>query len=102
MRRTRTLLVGGTDDKRGGETFDVLICNPLWLAEDAGDDGFIIGRHRLIMNNFDYVKFEERIRAYLAKCVGATWHEVAEQVARLGHWEFEDYNKVELLPRERL
>jgi hypothetical protein len=31
------------------------------------------------------------VEGRVAQCSGTTWTEVAEQLARLGYWEFEDY-----------
>jgi len=37
------------------------------------------------------------LESYLARrverCEGRTWEDVAEQLARLGYWEFEDYRE---------
>ncbi len=38
----------------------------------------------------------ERVEAFISEsanaCIGETWKAVAEQMSRLGRWEFEDYN----------
>jgi len=33
----------------------------------------------------------DNIKAFLEKCSGVNWIEVAEKASRLGKWEFENY-----------
>ncbi|WP_425508353.1 Imm8 family immunity protein [Tahibacter amnicola] len=34
---------------------------------------------------------EREIRRYCERCIGGDWKAVAQKVARIGQWEFEDY-----------
>jgi len=84
----------GPSDGPGEEAFDVQVCSPEWLARRCALDGFVDGRHTIVTTVDAYA--EDGLRAFLIRRVehasGDTWQEVAEKVARLGLWEFEDYS----------
>lgn len=84
-------LVAGPDDGPGEESFDVTVCSPAWLASRVRRDGLFDGRHHLVAEKFDWPAVQGYIEQRVARCEGATWREVAEQLGRLGYWEFEDY-----------
>ena len=56
--------------------------------------GYVDGRHTIVTTLDAYT--EPGLRSFLTRRVeaatGATWQEVAGKVARLGQWEFEDYD----------
>ncbi len=87
-------LLVGANSGAGEETFDVLVCTPEWLARSCAADGFVDGRHKVITTLDTFT--ENGLRSFLTRRVenatGDTWHEVADKVARLGYWEFEDYS----------
>jgi Immunity protein 8 len=86
------VLVGPVGGK-GEESFDVLVCTPQWLAETLSGDDLLIGRHRLIVKEYSFPRIEQFIRNYVNGCSGDSWEQLAEQVGRLGKWEFEDYRE---------
>ena len=77
----------------GEEFFDFMVCTPDWFAlEHLRVKGSVAsGRHFIFVQEFNYLALEEFVRDYCASCEGKSWREAAEKVARLGHWEFEDY-----------
>ena len=85
----------GPSDGPGEESFDVQVCSPEWLAARCAAEGFVDGRHTVVTTLDAYS--EEGLRSFLTRRVesanGTVWHEVAEKVARLGLWEFEDYRE---------
>lgn len=85
----------GPSDGPGEESFDVEVCTPQWLARRCAAEGFVDGRHTVITTVDTFT--EDGLRSFLTRRVesasGDTWHEVAEKVARLGLWEFEDYGQ---------
>jgi hypothetical protein len=85
-----TMLVG-PDDGPGAEIFQVTVCTPTWLAEQARSLGPIVGRHLLIMDRMDVREAAKALRKHVERATGERWDDVAEQVARIGYWEFEDY-----------
>lgn len=82
----------GPKGKDGEESFDINVCTPKWLKENNGRSSIIIGRHYLIVGEYNYKSISEFIQGYLRTCSGDSWSEVAEKVSRLGKWEFEDYD----------
>jgi hypothetical protein len=81
----------GPRDGEGQESFDIEVCTPAWLAKVCEKDGFVIGRHVLIVNDFEQARIRKIVVRMIERCSGDTWKEVAEKVGRLGYWEFEDY-----------
>jgi hypothetical protein len=83
----------GPSDGPGEETFGVQVCTPEWLVRRCNEEAFVDVRHTIVTTIAGYS--EAGLRSYLTRRVeqatGETWHEVAEKVARLGYWEFEDY-----------
>ena len=81
----------GPADGPGEESFDVLVCTPRWVERLVQEKGPLIGRHYLIVNQLD---IPESVR-FLAKQVQSLeakdWSSLAEKLARIGQWEFEDY-----------
>jgi len=84
------VIVGPTEDE-GEESFDVNVCTPKWLADACERDGFVVGRHYLVVNAFNYAFLKQIITKLIERCSGNSWQEVAEKVGRIGYWEFEDY-----------
>ena len=84
----------GPSDERGEESFNVVVCSPEWLAAAARRDGGLFhARHHLVVNfeTFDRQAVHDWLAARVQDVSGETWDEVAERLARLGYWEFEDY-----------
>lgn len=87
------MLIGPLDGA-GEESFDITVCTAEWLARAVAAHGGILDvRHHVVV---DAATFSQPVlEAWLAKRVssvsGATWTVVASRLARLGHWEFEDY-----------
>lgn len=84
------LLVGPADGP-GEESFDVLVCTPLWLRGVIAKKGPQIGRHRLIVDPLDLSKAKEFLRRQVESVEAPDWPTLAGKLARLGYWEFEDY-----------
>jgi hypothetical protein len=83
----------GAEGCPGEESFGFMVCTPDWFAvEHLRVRGSLAsGRHFIFVTEFNYHALEKFVRDYCASCEGQTWREAAEKVARLGHWEFEDY-----------
>ncbi|HAC88551.1 MAG: hypothetical protein CMG91_06435 [Marinobacter sp.] len=81
----------GPEGVDGEESFDIEVCTPKWLEETYGMNEVVIGRHHLIVREYNYQKIADTIQDFLRECTGESWIEVAEKVSRLGKWEFEDY-----------
>ena len=81
----------GPAAQEGAESFDVTVCTPQWLAEHCPTDAILVGRHHLLVMEYDFARIHNSLRQRIEACVGENWEEVARQVGRLGKWEFEDY-----------
>lgn len=81
----------GPEGEDGEESFDIEVCTPKWLEQTYGVDEIVIGRHLLIVREFNYQRIVSFIKGYLSKCSGENWNDIAQKVSRLGMWEFEDY-----------
>lgn len=81
----------GPEDTDGEESFDIEVCTPKWIEDTYNLSDVVIGRHHLIVREYDYDRIIGAIRHFLLDCSGQSWNEVANKVARLGKWEFEDY-----------
>jgi hypothetical protein len=94
----RSLCAGNRDHDRpeyaageGEESFDIVVCTSRWLGRQVEIKRIVEGRHHLFVRKFDLVQLHAFLHGYGVRCVGTTWSEVAERLARLGRWEFEDY-----------
>jgi hypothetical protein len=83
----------GPEGSEGEESFDIVVCTPKWLSQNYTGEDIIIGRHRLIMFEYNYDRLINRIRTYIDSCEADSWSKVAEKIGRLGKWEFEDYQE---------
>ena len=82
----------GEQGGNGEDSFDLIVVTPKWLLFNS-EEKIIVGRHKLIVFNYNYHKLKEFISSYVEECTGATWKEVAQKIGRLGQWEFEDYQE---------
>lgn len=87
-------LIIGPPDAPGGESLDVTVCTPEWLAAASRRVGGIYdARHHVVVNLDDFN--QRALRDWLASRVheaeAASWPEVGRRLGRLGQWEFEDY-----------
>lgn len=83
----------GPKGEEGEESFDIEVCTPKWLSKNYRQEDIVIGRHLLIVFNYNYDRIFQKIKSYVESCSGDTWNEVAQKVGRIGKWEFEDYTE---------
>ena len=84
-------LIAGPADGPGEESFDVLVCTPLWLRRAVTVDGRQDGRHHLIVDPMNLKLAADYLRRRFEEADAADWPTLAEKLGRLGRWEFEDY-----------
>ncbi|MCC7341163.1 MAG: immunity 8 family protein [Bryobacterales bacterium] len=77
----------------GEESFDMVVCTPEWLRRRYAASEIILGLHLLIVFRYDYASLVSYIAKFSERCSGQSWKEVAQQLSRLGKWEFEDYQE---------
>ena len=74
----------GPKDMEGEESFGVEVCTSSWLGNTYDKSDIIIGRHFLIIREYNYERLLNFIKNYMRQCTGKTWDEVAGKVSRLG------------------
>ena len=81
----------GIEGSEGADSFAIEICTPKWLMENDSETDVVFGRHKLIVFDYDINKIRSTIARYCEYTFGDEWLEMAEKLARIGYWEFEDY-----------
>ena len=51
------------------------------------------GRGLLIVDEFSWGKIDRTLERLLMHCVKGTWHEIASELNKELHWEFENYQE---------
>jgi len=82
----------GPAGQEGEESFDIVVCTPEWLKWNHTTE-VVLGRHHLIVFEYNYERLTGYIAAYAEECTGESWQEIAQLLGRLGKWEFEDYQE---------
>jgi hypothetical protein len=85
----------GPDSGPGEESFDLIVCTPLWLKRKIASNGPVIGRHHLIIDPLDLQVARRFLIEQVGQLEAPTWQGLAEKIARIGKWEFEDYRPYE-------
>ena len=85
----------GSAGADGEDSFDVIVCTPRWLSDRLLPTKIMLGRHHLLVKQYDYTRLLQFLISFASGCRGATWEEVALRLGRLGEWEFEDYREFE-------
>ncbi|HEX4499328.1 MAG TPA: immunity 8 family protein [Thermoanaerobaculia bacterium] len=83
----------GPADGEGEESFDFIVCSPEWLKEKYGEAGVILGRHHIIMFDYNFEHLRRTLESLVARIEGKDWRGLATRIARYGAWEFEDYSE---------
>lgn len=81
----------GPSDGLGEESFDFLVCTIDKVADNVKKDGFMFGKHYLVVEYYNYQLIFDVIDSLCNRISGSSWKEVAEKLGRYGKWEFEDY-----------
>jgi Immunity protein 8 len=84
------LAMVGPAGSLGEESFGIMVCTLEWFDRNTKDN-VASGRHHLFVREYDYNELKRYLVKYCSACIGSSWTEVAEKVARIGYWEFEDY-----------
>lgn len=92
----------GPKGQPGEESYDIQVCSPKWLDSVCKREFFVVGRHYLVVSEYDFLRIRSVITRLVERVAGDSWDEVAEKLARIGYWEFEDYHegRVARIPRE--
>lgn len=83
----------GPQDAEGEESFDFVVCTPDWLRERRGEQAVVLGRHHILLFEYDFERIKKALTEIVGKASGESWPDVASKIARYGRWEFEDYGE---------
>jgi hypothetical protein len=83
----------GPSGSEGGDLFYLSVCTPKWSARACEKDGFLWGRHHLLVPHYDLTAITQTITRFVENCSGPSWKDVALKLSRLASWEFEDYEE---------
>ncbi|MFA6956711.1 MAG: Imm8 family immunity protein [Thermoanaerobaculia bacterium] len=75
-------------DEEGADIFSFTVITPERLKEEGEA---IWGRGRLVVPEFSWELVERQITKLLLHAARETWEEVAGELSKEMHWEFEDY-----------
>jgi hypothetical protein len=81
----------GPDDEEGGHLYQILVCTPDCMKNEFLHTGVAWGRNTLIVTRYDHDRIVSEIKRYVEGCIGNDFWEIAQKVARIAAWEFEDY-----------
>src|SRR5665213_2947129 len=80
-------LMIGPRGKPGEESFDITVCTPVSLIAGCAANGFVSGRHRLVVSAYDPSLIMKAVRGLVDGCSGLSWTEVGTKLARIAYWE---------------
>ena len=80
-------------DGEGEESFDLILCTPKWLMENHKISDIIIGRHYLIVFEYNYPGIYNKLKRIIENIDEKNWDEIGLKIGRIGKWEFEDYQE---------
>jgi hypothetical protein len=87
----RLVLHVGPVDGPGDELFTVDVCTIDALTKLLDRDGLVIGRHFLFVSAINTGRIEAFLHDRIRRLDGDNWRDLAEKIARIDYWEFEDY-----------
>lgn len=85
----------GLFESKGADDFMILVCTPDWLEVTLRYEwgGMYWGRHMLLVLEYDLECINKKIVDYVENCTGNDFLEIAQKIARIAAWEFEDYEQ---------
>jgi len=81
----------GPKGEKGEESFDMMVVTPKWLMEKYGHSEVILGKHYVIVFEYNYENLYNRLQYTVDGLEEKDWNTLALKLARFGHWEFDDY-----------
>jgi hypothetical protein len=91
----------GARGEEGEDLFYFGVCTPRALERqvESAEQGYLLGRHYIIVPRYDYGVIRRAIEDLCRKAKGSDWEAVATWLARYGAWEFEDYRDASVSSR---
>lgn len=86
-------VMAGPKGEEVEESFDMMVVTPKWLMKKYGNSEVILGKHYVIVFEYNYQNLYNRLQYEIDAFEEETWKAIALKLARLGHWEFDDYKE---------
>lgn len=81
----------GPKGQEGADIFSFEVVTPKFLMRKADTHW---GRGYLIVASFSWSVVENAVQKLLSHCARQTWQEVAMEIGKELHWEFENYQAI--------
>jgi hypothetical protein len=81
----------GPADGPGEESLDLVVCTLEWFSEERRREEPILGMNTLFVREYNWHKIRRFVERKVESSVGEAWEEIMTRLARMAHWEFEDY-----------
>ncbi len=88
-----TTLSIGVHGETGSDLFYLTITTRYHFAEVRDEEEFLFDRSFLFVHEYNYEKIEKFLQDWVGSLKGETWHEIALQIAKYTHWEFDGYHE---------
>lgn len=84
-------LLIGPNDSVGEEIFTIEVCTLEWFADFFKRKPKAIEKGYLIVDKYDYSEVINELEQICNSINGDEWNEIAEQLAEIFNWEFDNY-----------
>jgi len=81
----------GPDDGEGDELLQLNVCTLASLRSTVESDRILFGRSLVIVGTSRISEILDAVRSAIERVEADSWAKAAARLARLGHYEFEDY-----------
>jgi hypothetical protein len=82
-------LMIGTESEVGCDYFDIFVCTPEWLRIECMKEGFVWGRHTLIVEIYDLDAIKKILSDRITDCNDSNWKKIALNISQYASWEYE-------------
>lgn len=79
----------GPSDGFGEESFDVVVCTPLWLAAEVERWGVVPLHAHVVVDQWQWSAVRDTLTRMFGQATGDDWESIAVRLSRWGRWEFE-------------
>src|SRR5690348_16698132 len=80
------MLFIGVEGDDQSDCFDLVICTRGWFAKKMTEWKIETGQYMLFVTKFDYDAIKQYIQAYVGRCEGDSWPELASKLDHLASW----------------
>jgi len=81
----------GPSEQNGAESFDILVCTPIWLQNELIINKILSGKGTIIVSEYNYDELITYLKMQIASCDYKDWSEAALKLSRIDFWEYENY-----------